>query len=74
MHRLQVLSLDRPDTLTTRHEIARTLAARGRYKQAEQEYREVLAARLRVLGPDHPDTRVTRDSLTTLEFQTRPPS
>ena len=35
--------------------------------QAEQEFRDVLAARLRVLGPDHPDTRITRDSLVALK-------
>jgi hypothetical protein len=34
--------------------------ARGQYREAEQEYRDVLADRLRVLGPDHPSTLITR--------------
>jgi hypothetical protein len=32
----------------------------GQYEQAEREYRDVLAARLPVLGPDHPHTLGTR--------------
>ena len=32
----------------------------GDHAGAEAEYRDVLAARLRVLGPDHPDTLATR--------------
>ena len=36
------------------------MAARGDHAGAEAEYRDVLAARLRVLGPDHPDTLTTR--------------
>ncbi len=65
---------DHPDTLTTRHQIARMLANRGLHEQAEQEYRDVLAAQLRVLGPDHPSTRITQDSLAALESQLQPPS
>lgn len=55
-----------PSTLTARRGIAQVLAKQGRYEQAEQEYRAVLAARLRVLGPDHRDTRIARDSLAKL--------
>jgi tetratricopeptide (TPR) repeat protein len=32
----------------------------GRYTEADAEYRKVLDAELRVLGPDHPDTLATR--------------
>ena len=35
------------------------MAERGDHAGAEAEYRDVLAARLRVLGPDHPSTLVT---------------
>ena len=56
---LRVLGPDHPDTLATRHSIAREIAARGDHAAAEAEYRDVLAARLRVLGPDHPDTQKT---------------
>ena len=35
---------------------ARYQAAQGFHAVAEAEFRDVLAARLRVLGPDHPDT------------------
>jgi len=55
-----VLGPDDPDTLNTRHGIARATAARGDHAAAEAEDRDVLAARLRVLGPDHPDTLTTR--------------
>ena len=39
---------------------ARFQAEQGFHAAAEAEYRDVLAARLRVLGPDHPDTLATR--------------
>jgi len=42
---------------------ARFLAAQGLHAAAEAEYRDVLAARLRVLGPDHPDTLSTRHQI-----------
>jgi tetratricopeptide (TPR) repeat protein len=51
--RLRVLGPDHPDTLATRHEIARMLARQGQHERAKQEYQEVLATELRVLGPDH---------------------
>ncbi len=35
------------------------MAARGDHAAAEAEYRDVLAASLRVLGPDHPSTQIT---------------
>ena len=39
-----MLGPDHPDTLTTRHEIAYEMAARGDHAGAEAEYRDVLAA------------------------------
>ena len=39
---------------------ARYRAGQGFHGQAEAEYRDVLAARLRVLGPDNPSTLTTR--------------
>jgi hypothetical protein len=49
-----VLGPDHPDTLDSRSNLARVLAARGRLEEAEAEYRAVLEARTRVLLPDHP--------------------
>jgi plasmid stability protein len=57
--KLRVLGPDHPDTLATRHQIAREMAALGDHTGAEAECRDVLTAKLRVLGPDHPDTLVT---------------
>lgn len=59
---------DRPHSLTDDHPaILRLRRARagarrflGRYGAAETEFRQVLDARLRVLGPDHPSTLTTR--------------
>jgi plasmid stability protein len=45
------------------HMAARYQAAQGLHARAEAEYRDVLAARLRVLGPDHPDTLATRHQI-----------
>ena len=39
------------------------MAAQGNHAAAEAEFRDVLAARLRVLGPDHPETLTTRHSI-----------
>ena len=40
----------------------------GRYADAEAEYRQVLDARLRVLGPDHPSTLATMNWLKHLQI------
>ena len=37
----------------------------GQYTEAENEYGQVLAAQLRVLGANHPDTLTTRHDLAT---------
>ena len=42
---------------------ARYQAEQGFHAAAEAEFRDVLAAQLRVLGPDHPDTLATRHSI-----------
>jgi serine/threonine protein kinase len=55
-----MLGPDHPDTLATRVSIAREMAACGDHAGAEEEFRDVFAARLRKLGPDHPDTLIAR--------------
>jgi hypothetical protein len=35
------------------------MAARGNHEAAETEFRDILAAKLRVLGPDHSSTKAT---------------
>ena len=45
------------------HGAAQYQAELGLYAQADDLYRNVLATRLRVLGPDHPDTLATRHEL-----------
>ncbi|WP_326664329.1 tetratricopeptide repeat protein [Streptomyces canus] len=59
----RVLGSDHPDTLTTRHDIARAVAERGDTAEAERLYREVLQVRERVLGSDHPNTLTTRHEI-----------
>jgi hypothetical protein len=54
------LGSDHPAVLDLRFRVASAHYFRGQYGQAEQEFRDVLAGRLRVLGPDHPDTLITR--------------
>jgi len=58
-----VLGAEHPDTLSTRDNWAGALMREGKNADAEKEYRDVLAIRLRVLGPDHPDTLATRRNL-----------
>lgn len=40
---------------------SRYIASQGLYAAAEAEFRDILAIRLRALGPDHPDTRLTSE-------------
>ena len=42
---------------------ATRLVAQGKPAEAEAEFRRVLDARLRVLGPDHPHTLTTRHEI-----------
>jgi hypothetical protein len=39
------------------------MGARGNHEAAETEYRDVLTAKQRVLGPDHPSTLTTRHEI-----------
>ena len=47
----------------TVHMTTRYQASQGQHAAAEAEYRDILAAGLRVLGPDHPHTLATRHCL-----------
>jgi hypothetical protein len=60
---LRVLGPDHPDTLTTRHNLARWRGASGDPAGAAVSFADLLTDRLRVLGPDHPDTLTTRHNL-----------
>ena len=51
------------DVAAAAHLAARYLGARGRYQEAEQLFRQVLAARERVLGDAHADTLATRNEV-----------
>lgn len=47
-----------------------TLAAEGRYDEAEKLSRETLESRLRILGPNHPDTAESEYNLATIDVAT----
>jgi hypothetical protein len=61
--RLRVLGPDHPNTLTTRHNLARWRGQAGDPAGAATAFEQLLTDRLRVLGPDHPDTLTTRHNL-----------
>ncbi|HEX6737603.1 MAG TPA: serine/threonine-protein kinase, partial [Vicinamibacteria bacterium] len=52
----KALGPDHPKTLKAREGVGITLRHADKDREAEALYREVLAARQRVLGPSHPDT------------------
>ncbi|MFK4223425.1 tetratricopeptide repeat protein [Streptomyces sp. NPDC019890] len=52
-----------PETLFTRHELARALHAQGELAQARTEFETVLAIERETLGDTHPETLVTRHNL-----------
>jgi tetratricopeptide (TPR) repeat protein len=54
--RLRALGADHPDTIDTRHSIARRLSERADYDNAEVEYRGALEAMRRTLGPENIET------------------
>ncbi len=54
------LPSDHPMVLVLRERQASAWQFLGRYTDAEAEFRQVLEAELRVLGPDHPDTLAAR--------------
>ena len=51
------------DVASAANSAARFLGARGRYQEAEQLFRQVLAVRDRLLGDAHPDTLATRNEV-----------
>lgn len=57
---LRVLGPDHPDTLMTRHILARKIFHEGYEKEAYSLYDELVRDRSRVLGADHPDTFSSR--------------
>ena len=57
------LGPDDPDTLITRHNLARWRGEAGDPAGAATAYEELLADMVRVLGPDHPHTLTTRNNL-----------
>lgn len=59
----QHLGPDHPDTLSTRHNLARWRGAAGDPAGAAEAFGQLLHDYLRVLGPDHPDTLGTRHNL-----------
>jgi Cdc6-like AAA superfamily ATPase len=60
---LRVLGADHPDTLMTRHVLAREIFHQGLSKEACSLYDELVRDRARVLGFDHPDTFSSRHNL-----------
>ena len=61
------LGADHLDVMSLRFRRASAQRLRGDYAEAEREWQDLLADRLRVRGLDHPDTRITQESLTALE-------
>ena len=59
----RVLGPDHPDSLSTRHNLARWRGAAGDPGGAAAALAELLTDYLRVLGPDHPDSLITRGNL-----------
>ncbi|MEO6701640.1 MAG: hypothetical protein ABIP57_09080, partial [Jatrophihabitantaceae bacterium] len=65
------LGSDHPDTLATRHNLARWRGVAGDPGGAAAALERLLVDRLRVLGSDHPDTLATRHNLDYLRHQVR---
>jgi Domain of unknown function (DUF4062)/Tetratricopeptide repeat len=61
--RVRVLGPEHPDTLTTRHNLARWTGEAGDAARARDQYAALLPIDERVLGPEHPRTLDTRGSL-----------
>ncbi len=59
----RVLGAEHPETLTSANNLAMSLSDQGKYAEAEQIQREVLAVRKRVLGAEHPDTLASASNL-----------
>ena len=59
----RVLGAEHPDTLTTRHNLARWTGEAGDPAAARDQYAALLPVVERVLGAEHPDTLTTRHNL-----------
>ncbi len=57
---------ENPSTLTSRSYLANVLVDLGRLKEAEDEHRAVLEARIRTLGADNPSTLTSRANLASI--------
>lgn len=60
---------DDPVRLAATHNLASALCDDGKYAEAEQMQRAVLAVRHRVLGAEHPDTLTTARNLASCFFE-----
>ena len=60
---VDALGPDHPDTLSTRHNLARWRGEAGDPTGAATAFEQLLTDQLRVLGPDHPHTMTTRSNL-----------
>jgi hypothetical protein len=61
--RERILGSDHPDTLATRHNVARWTGETGDATGARDQLTALLPVIDRVLGPDHPNTLTTRTNL-----------
>jgi hypothetical protein len=61
--RERVQGREYPDTLATRHEIARWSGEAGDAAGARDQFAALLPVRERVQGPNHPDTLAARSNL-----------
>jgi hypothetical protein len=61
--RERILGPDHPDTLLTRHEVARFTGMAGDAAAARDEFADLLPVTERILGPEHPRTLAARGNL-----------
>ena len=58
-----MLGKEHPDTLTSMNNLANVLSDQGKYEEAEEMHRQVLAVKETVLGKEHPDTLTSMNNL-----------
>ena len=58
-----MLGAENPSTLTSMNKLALVLSRQGKYKQAEQMYRQALRLRETVLGKEHTSTLASVNNL-----------
>ncbi len=63
------LGPEHPTTLATLTNLGNVMLLQGKFKEAEQVFRRVLAAREKVLGPEHPDTAVSLNNVANALFE-----